>query len=205
MEYSQKQISPEQVGAQLAKLFQGWHVSNMQAAGRTLYCWAVQNSEAGKQIEKQLQASNAMNEGNVEVKAMKDSPDNFEPVRIRIRGGSDYCATTLCDVKGYYTPTNSYLLAKDFVLQAMRATTAEAQYNYAPPPATSIAGQAGNLSTMPTSVFTTPQLLQVYKASIDLAKKIRTSTEAGWRDPRSRQAVETQFASMINSLVFQPI
>lgn len=202
MDTNSQRARADEVAEKLFDTFQGWHVSNQRAAGRTLFAWARRTSAVAVAIEERIKSEGAKkargNNADPEVKAMLGTTGNVKPLTVRIRGGSAYCATTSCDVVGYYVLTETYNQAKALVRQAIASVVREAKYNYTRPPPGSLAAAR---SDWDDAVFGDGRLKD-YHAAIDLATKIRHSAEAGWRDPRSREATAIQFDAAINALAF---
>lgn len=206
MDAAELQVSAEDIGAMMAKTFQGWHVSNMGAAGRTLFAYVPINCSTGSAIASEIQSSNAVhanaasnNPAEQEAFAMQGGGTNYRPFTVRVRGGSDYCAATECDVAEYYKPTAEYEAAKSAVVEGCNSVIADSKFGFRQPSSDGIAvNGVADLS----KVWNNMGMLEVYRTAIDLAKKRLSSADAAWRDPRSRVAVDNQLRECIMRLVF---
>ena len=196
---------PEEIGAFLATKFQGWHTSNQNALGRTLEAWALKNSDLGRLIESQLKQVKDVccDDKPGEVTVMSKVSGCYTPAYINLRGGSHYCATTTCSVKGYFVPTAKYLRARTIVCAKLRAAKKYYAGARKPPEPGSVGGNMTGDSTdeLPDIVWS-ESISPTYCRAIELAKKIEESTNAGWRDPRSRSAVATQFETTVTELLY---
>jgi len=197
--------NPGEIGAFLARTFQGWHTSNQKALGRTLEAWALKESELGKLVQSQLEGITDIccDAEPGEVAVMSKIPGCYTPAYINLRGGSHYCATTTCSVKGFFIPTSKYLKARSIVCAKLRAASkyyAEARNK---PSANSV---GANLSTIQSDalpdIVWNEAIVPIFCRAIELAKKIEESTNASWRDPRSRSAVSSQFETTITELLY---
>ena len=189
-------LAPEEIGAALARSFQGWHVSNQSAMGRTLTALIYKHAGAGKLIAEHIATTGAVQvTPGSEPAAVSASTGNFEPLTINVRGGTAHCATTLCTVKGFVVPTNRYLRARSILISKMNEIKGDVQNAYAKPPTGSLGASQGSYGPEPPPELFEDYLSPLYRRAIDLARKVDEATNASWRDPRSRQAVAAQFGN----------
>lgn len=201
MDAASVQLTPRELGAALAKCFQGWHVSNLGAAGRTLMAWVPRASATGETITSLISQNAAAVKvsDDDEARQMSGPGDNYRPLSVRIRGGTEYCATTECDLYGYVYPTPEYLAAKAAVVKSVELVAEDSQYGYYKPVRGSVGfGGAVDLSV----VWNDSNLIEIYKTAIAMAKSRLAAADPAWRDPRSRLAADAQFADCIRKLVF---
>lgn len=197
-------VEPEDIGAAIARAFQGWHVSNQAAMGRTLTALILKHSGSGALITEHIQATGAVRiEPNSEPAAVNASTGNFEQLKINVRGGTAHCATTLCTVDGYVVPTNRYLRARSILISKMNEVKGDVQNAYKKPPPGSLGAQPGTFGPNAPSELFQDYLSPLYRRAIDLARKVDESTNASWRDPRSRQAVAVQFGNAVIDLLYR--
>ena len=196
-------LPPEDIGAALARAFQGWHVSNQAALGRTLTAMVVKASPSGSTVAAHIAATGAVQATpQSEPRAVLASSGNYEPLTINARGGSAHCATTLATIEGYYVPTSRYLRARSIFLAKLNAVKAGTVGALRPPPPQSLGASPEPFAAPPTRLFT-DRFSALYRRCIELARKVDDATNASWRDPRSRVAVSAQFEQAVLELLYR--
>ena len=93
-------VEPEDIGAAIARAFQGWHVSNQAAMGRTLTALILKHSGSGALITEHIQATGAVRiEPNSEPAAVNAS--TLEPwiTMTLLRATKDTESRRISDVR----------------------------------------------------------------------------------------------------------
>ena len=200
-----QRVDPVEIGRALARAFQGWHVSNQTAMGRTLSAIVPKGCVNGAQIAEHIANHRAVNvDTDDEARQLAGPHGNYEALTINVRGGSAHCATTLCEVNNFVVPTVEYTHAKAAFLQQLHVHKLYRQRGPSqgkPPPGTVGADTTQYVTTYPPDLLTTRYQGALLRA-IELSKKLRKTADAGWRDPRSRQATEAQLEETINQILY---
>lgn len=201
-----KESTAQEMAKALVGMFQGWHVSNQQALGRSLAAIIPQNCANGKQIAEHIQKSKAvMMEPNTELSVMGQGTGNFEPLTINLRGGSSHCATTVMTIKGYFVPAVRYLRAKAIFLNKLEMYRLSVKSSLKKPPP----GSLGDLKLEFTKGYPNEMLKDELSGllihCIELAKKTDECTNSSWRDHRSRLAITAQFDEATLNLLYMKL
>lgn len=200
-----QQVDPTEIGRALAQSFQGWHISNQTALGRTLSAIIPHHCTNGNQITEYIQSSNAVNiNTDAEARQLGGPHGNFENLTINVRGGSAHCATTLCEIKNYVVPTIEYTHAKAAFLQQLHIHKMYRQNGpgQGRPRAGTIGADTTHYVDSYPAALLTPRYQGALLRAIELCKKLRKTADAGWRDPRSRQATEAQLEETLNQILY---
>jgi len=124
----------------------------------------------------------------------------FEPLRVRVRGGTAHCAATTCDLQNYVTPIALYTTARSIVLDEIsnrrHAATDHGTCDHLIPEI--------RLLTVFTEI---PPVIYVssashYRRAIAAAIILHEGQDAAWRDPRGRQAVRAELQRCVDTLVY---
>lgn len=195
--------------ARLWDTWNGWHMSNDAAAGRTIRAVIPFDSHAGNQLASTLTDCNgAISAKDPEliaagIKRAGSAVPNFEPFRVRVRGGGPHSATTTCDVTGYYISTSTYRKAKSIVIDAielLRLRATDGIDVLEGDLLRQLVAAKSAVTTVPPSVFdNTPDH---YRRAIDAAAQIAAGSTKEWRDPRSREAAADEVARCARKMVY---
>lgn len=191
-------------GEYLAQKFQGWHIGNVASESRTVSAFIPFSSSLGSSIITYIQAMpNVQSADSEEVLlAKKTDPDNFNPVQIKIRGGSDYCATTVCDVQNYMIPSPEYMTAIEYVIKMINRDLILAKGGVGKGAANSFLERykGRTLKYFSPNWFKPPYGGTIMDL-VTVSKRIIDGSEPAWRDPRSRGEAESQFKFLLRQLI----
>ena len=192
-------------GFELARMFQGWHIANMESASRTVAAYVPQFSDMGASILKHCMSQPGVrSEHDKEVIAARiRDQDNFSPIVVKVRGGSEYCATTLCDVNNFLVPSKEYAAAKLYVVTAVNRELLLKRKGLGSCKPNSFLAlfKRPSLDDIDESWFIEPTFAALTGEVIEVSKRIIDSAAPQWQDPRSRAEARTQFDTLLRQLL----
>lgn len=192
-------------GAAVGASFTGWHISNQAALGRTIEAIVVKSSAAGASIAAAAAAASAVPATTAEVAALVGASASrwHTPLRVRVRGPSAACATTVVDVAGLVVPTGAYAVAKSMVLDAINFRIAERARTGETLGETHASLGVVPLAAIP-SVFFAPPNRGHYSRAIAAAARRGDDGAPAWKDAKSRKFNVEEITSTVDAILRLP-